>query len=143
MNRDEELNRALEAMHFGFRAMTDKPDKRLAKLKLTRIHHRLLYFIARNSSCSVNELLGVMKITKQYLNRPLKTLIERDYIAQKNDPDDKRVKRLTLTAKGKKLEFDLTDVQRQAFDNIFNELGPKAEKHWHEVMKLLAQRVSF
>ncbi len=63
--RDDELNRALEAMHFGFRAMTYKPDQRLAELDLTRIHHRILYFVARNPGFSVNDLLGVMRVSKQ------------------------------------------------------------------------------
>ncbi len=55
-NREQELNQALEAMHFGFRAMIYKPDQRLAELRLSRIHHRLLYFINRNPGCSVNRL---------------------------------------------------------------------------------------
>ncbi len=142
-NREEELNHALEAMHFGFRAMTLRPDQRLAELNLSRIHHRLLYFIGRNSHCSINELLDIMGITKQYLHRPLKNLIARGYILQTVDAEDRRVKRLRLSRRGEKLEFDLSEVQRRRFEEIFNRLGPGVERHWRQVMDLLGNRIEF
>ena len=141
--RDDELNRALEAMHFGFRAMTYKPDQRLAELDLTRIHHRILYFVARNPEFSVNELLGIMRVSKQYLHRPLKKLIELGYVDQSADADDRRVRRLRLTARGKKLEHELSETQRRRFAEIFAETGPEAEAHWHEVMALLGRHFDF
>ena len=141
--RDEELNRALEAMHFGFRAMTYKPDQRLAELGLSRIHHRILYFIARNAECSINELLAVMRISKQYLHRPLKELIALKYVRQQPDSMDGRVRRLSLSAAGKKLEHELSEVQRQRFAEIFAATGPAAEKHWHRVMTLLGEKFEF
>ena len=143
MNRQDELNLALESMHFGFRAMTYRPDQRLAELGLSRIHHRLLYFIGRNHRCSVNELLQIMHISKQYLNRPLRQLIDLGYIQQKTDPEDRRVRRLELTRGGKKLEFELTETQRRRFAEIFREAGPTREKHWREVMALLNAQIDF
>ncbi|TNF86388.1 MAG: winged helix-turn-helix transcriptional regulator [Gammaproteobacteria bacterium] len=141
--REQELNQALEAMHFGFRAMTQQPDQRLAELGLARIHHRLLYFIGRNADCSINELLGIMRVSKQYLHQPLKKMIEGGYIAQKTDATDRRIKRLQLTTKGKKLEFELTEVQRRRFAGIFKKSGARAEKHWREVMALLSENIEF
>jgi len=142
-NRQNELNQALESMHFGFRAMVYKPDERLAQLGLSRIHHRLLYFIGRNPGCSINELLQIMRITKQYLNRPLRQMIELGHIKQTTDSRDRRIKRLDLSTKGKKLEFELTEVQRRRFADIFKQAGPKAEKHWRKVMKLLGEQIEF
>jgi DNA-binding MarR family transcriptional regulator len=142
-NRQDELNLALESMHFGFRAMVYKPDKRLAQLGLARIHHRLLYFIGRNPGCSINELLKTMRITKQYLHRPLRQMLELGYIRQTTDSRDRRIKRLELSTSGKKLEYELTEVQRRRFADIFNQAGPAAEKHWREVMKLLGEQIEF
>ena len=143
MNRENELNLALESMHFGFRAMIHKPDQRLAQLGLARIHHRLLYFVARDPACSVNELLKTMHITKQYLHRPLRQMIDLGYLKQSTDAGDRRVRRLQLTAKGKKLEHELSEVQRKRFAEIFERVGPKAEKHWREVMAMLSEQIEF
>jgi DNA-binding MarR family transcriptional regulator len=141
--REQELNLALESMHFGFRAMIFNPDQHLAKLGLSRIHHRLLYFIARQPDCSINELLQSMRISKQYLHLPLKKLIDRGYVVQKLDSGDRRIRRIRLTAKGRKLEYELTEVQRQRFAEIFKQVGPTAEKHWRQVMALLSEQIEF
>lgn len=142
-NRQQELNLALESMHFGFRAMTFKPDQRLAKLGLVRIHHRLLYFLARHPNCSINELLQIMHISKQYLHQPLKKMTDLGYVSQQKDDGDRRIKRLRLTRKGEKLEFELTEVQRQRFAEIFSQTGPRAEQHWRQVMALLSEQIEF
>lgn len=136
--REQELNAALEAIHFGFRAITANPDQRLASLGFSRIHHRILYFIARNSGCSVNELTGIMRVTKQYLHRPLQHLVEDKYIQVKPDQADKRIKRLLLSKKGSALENELTGNQRERFQQVFKEAGPQAEAGWRKVMQLLA-----
>ncbi len=143
MDRQDELNLALESMHFGFRAMTYQPDQRLAQLGLSRIHHRLLYFVARHPGCSINELLQTMRITKQYLNRPLRQMLDKGYIKQKTDSGDRRVRRLDLSARGRKLEHELSEVQRQRFAEIFKQVGPTAEQHWREVMVLLSAQIEF
>ena len=141
--REQELNLALESMHFGFRAMTYKPDQRLAELGLARIHHRLLYFLARHPDCSINELLQIMRISKQYLHQPLKKMIARGYVSQQPDAEDRRIKRIQLTGKGKKLEYELTEVQRRRFAEIFRQTGPTAEAHWRQVMALLSEQIEF
>lgn len=139
--RAQQLNQALEAMYFGFRAMTYHPDRQLAELGLARIHHRLLYFIARHPESSVNELLQIMRISKQYMHEPLKKMIARGYVRQQRDGSDRRVKRLSLTPQGAKLEYELTEVQRRRFDRIFQQVGPVAEKHWRRVMNLLSEQI--
>jgi DNA-binding MarR family transcriptional regulator len=137
--REQQLNQALEAMHFGFRAMIRKPDERLAELGLARVHHRLLYFIGRNPDCSINELLEILQVSKQYLNRPLKQLIERGYVDYRNDEVDRRIRRLSLSASGAALEEALSGEQRRRFEAIFQQVGADAERHWHEVMALLGR----
>ena len=135
--RKDELNQALEAIHFGFRTLTKKPDERLAEMTYSRVHHRVLYFIARHPQSSINELLEVMGVSKQYLNRPLRQLTEDAYINVKVDTADKRVKRVSLTKKGEKLEAELSGEQRKRFEKVFKQAGPQSEAGWRKVMTLL------
>ena len=136
----ERLNQALEALHFGFRAITAHPDQRLQALGYSRVHHRVLYFVGRNPGCSINELLGIMRVSKQYLHRPLRQLIEDGYIEAVRDPQDRRVKRLRLTRKGQRLEERLTGEQRAQLAAVFAEAGPRAEAGWRRVMALLGEQ---
>jgi DNA-binding MarR family transcriptional regulator len=136
--RAQDLNRALEALHFAFRAVIKKPDEQLARLRLARVHHRLLYFIGRRPESSVLDILKAMQVSKQYLHRPLAQLIQRGFVMMVRDSRDRRVKRLTLTDRGQKLEQQLSGIQRRRFAKVFAESGPAAEQAWHRVMTLLA-----
>lgn len=137
--REHQLNAALEALYFGFRALTARPDARLASLGYSRIHHRILFFVARNSGCSINELLEIMRISKQYLHRPLKRLIADGYINVHPDPSDQRRKRLQLSKTGACLENELSGDQRERFEQVFAKAGPQAEEGWRAVMALLSE----
>jgi len=140
-DREAELNRALEAMYYAFRAFIAKPDERLGELSLARVHHRILYFIGRNPGCSVSELLQKLKATKQYINQPLRRLTEEGYVAAVADENDRRIKRLSLTPKGAVLESELSGGQRSQFERVFSEAGPDAEAGWREIMGLLAKEM--
>jgi len=136
--RVRQLNQALEALHFAFRAVIKKPDERLAQLKLARVHHRLLYFIGHHPKSSMQEIIRRMQVTKQYLHRPLNELMQRGFVTIERDQQDRRIKRLTLTARGSRLEEQLSGMQRRRFAKVFAESGPVAEQAWHHVMTLLA-----
>jgi DNA-binding MarR family transcriptional regulator len=137
--REQELNQALEALHFAFRAVVAKPDAILAEHGLSRVHHRLLYFVGRNPGLSVNELLAILRISKQSLNTPLRQLIELKLIQATTDTTDRRIKRLTLTQSGLQLESQLSGDQRQRFARVFEIVGPEGEAVWHQVMQILAE----
>lgn len=134
----KKLNDALEVLHFAFRALTAHPDEYLLTLGYSRVHHRVLYFIGRYPDSSINELLAIMKFSKQYLHRPLKRLIEDGYIKVAQDEDDKRIKRLRLSSRGTALEKKLTGEQREQLAEVFRRAGPQAEAGWRKVMKFLA-----
>ena len=66
----------MEAFFFGYQAFTAKPDEMLARRGLSRVHHRILFFIARYPGLSVKELRGYLGVSKQALNTPLRQLQE-------------------------------------------------------------------
>ena len=136
--RRRELNLALEALHFAFRAVVRGPDVVLAELGLSRVHHRILYFIARDPGLPVNALLTTLGVTKQALNAPLRQLTKRGFVCEALDAEDRRIKHLHLTTQGQELEERLSGAQREQFARVFKQLGRTKEQAWHEVMSLLA-----
>ncbi|VAW56647.1 hypothetical protein MNBD_GAMMA07-2002 [hydrothermal vent metagenome] len=134
-----ELNVALEMLHFGFRAITHHPDQRLKEIGYTRVHHRILYFIGRNPETCINGLLATMQVSKQYLNRPLNKLVDDGYVDAWQDDKDKRMKRLSLSSAGLLLEKNLTGEQRKQLSRVFTQAGPEAEAGWRKIMELLAR----
>lgn len=137
--REKELNKALEALHFAFRAVVAKPDAILAERGLSRVHHRILYFIGRKPELSVNELLATLGVSKQSLNSPLRQLTQLGLVESNSDTSDRRIKRLTLTPSGLCLESQLSGDQRQRFARVFEVVGLEGETAWRKVMHLLAE----
>jgi len=79
---EEDLRRGIELLFFAYRDFTGEPDRQLAELGLGRAHHRAIYFIGRNPSLTVSQLLSILKITKQSLSRVLQELMAEDYVVQ-------------------------------------------------------------
>ncbi len=138
MPREEALRLAIEQFYFGYRAFTTPPDRILAQRGLGRVHHRILYFVGRNPQISVNTLLGLLNVSKQALNAPLRQLIEMKLVAMNTAEHDRRVRQLSLTASGSKLEAQLTGTQMKQLQAVFERAGTDAEAGWHQVMSCLA-----
>jgi DNA-binding MarR family transcriptional regulator len=131
------LRLAIEQFYFGYRAFTAPPDRILNQRGLGRVHHRILYFVGRNPHISVNTLLGILDVSKQALNAPLRQLIDMRLISMGPAEHDKRVRQLTLTASGAKLEAQLTGTQMKQLQSVFEQVDKNAEIGWHKVMQLL------
>lgn len=140
MPRNDALRLAIEQFYFGYRAFTAPPDRILDQRGLGRVHHRILYFVGRNQRISVNQLLALLNVSKQALNAPMRQLIEMKLIAMGTAEHDKRVRQLSLTASGRKLEAQLTGTQLKQLQAVFKQAGADAEAGWHQVMRGLIEQ---
>lgn len=138
IHREAALHEAIELLYFSYRAFTDRPDRILEQRGLNRVHHRILYFVGRNPDVSVNTLLGILAVSKQALNGPLRQLVEMDLIAMRTAPHDGRVRQLRLSYAGERLEARLSGTQSRQLAEVFSAAGPAAEAGWRAVMKKLA-----
>lgn len=125
---------ALELMYFGSRGMTRRADEYLATLGLSRVHHRILYTIARGGGMTVSDLLAVLSVSKQALHRPMKQLVEQNYVAISRDPARHRFKILNLTSRGQKVEEKASEFERQVMRRAFTKVGEAGRKAWKAVM---------
>lgn len=137
-HRETELRRAIESFFFGYRAFTALPDRLLAERGLGRTHHRILYFVRRESGITMAELLAVLGITKQAAHRPLKDLEAYGYVEVFPDTDDRRVRRLRVTDEGRDLEAALSAAQMRLLEEVFRDVGPDVEHAWRSIMVRLA-----
>jgi len=136
-DRETELRQAIEDLYFGYRAFTALPDQILAERGLGRTHHRILYFTCRDPGISVGELLSVLQITKQAAHRPIKELQAQGLLRIAAASEDRRVRRLSPTSKGIKLEARLSHAQMRLLDAAFRDQGRAAEQHWRQIMQRL------
>ncbi len=135
----EALDQAQELLFFAFRNLTAEPDRVLAERGLSRVHHRILYFVRRNHGLGPGELLAILQVSKQALSRPLRELAAQGLLLGEAVPENRRRKRLTLTPAGLRLERRLSELQRRRFAEAFS-ASPTAARSWAEVMRLLGTR---
>ena len=134
---DEQLRKGIEAMFFAYRAFTADPDRILENHEYGRAHHRAIHFINRQPGLTVNTLLAMLGVTKQSLNRVLRTLVEDGLVEARIGRKDKRERNLFLTDRGAVLERELSDAQRARMRAAYRAAGPSAVAGFRQVLEAM------
>jgi len=134
---DEQLRQGIEAMFFAYRGFTADPDRILSDIEYGRAHHRALHFINRSQGTTVNNLLALLGVTKQSLNRVLRTLIKDGLVESRIGSVDKRERHLYLTEAGQTLERRLSDAQRTRMRAAYREAGPDSVAGFRKVLEAM------
>ena len=101
----------IELFFFAYRDFVGDPDRILADYGFGRAHHRVLHFVSRQPGLTIAELLDILRITKQSLNRVLKELIEKEFVESRMGSIDRRHRQLYVTASGDELAVRLAKLQ--------------------------------
>ncbi len=125
-DQHNDLVACVELFYFAYRDFTCDPDTILEQYGFGRAHHRVLHFVHRNPGLKVAELLEILKITKQSLARVLKQLIDEGFIIQRAGDEDRRQRRLYVSAKGARLTDKLTLIQVKRLEAALSAAGPGA-----------------
>jgi len=134
---DEQLQQGIEAMFFAYQGFTADPDRILGTMAYGRAHHRAIHFIARKPGTTVTNLLNILGVTKQSLNRVLRTLVEDGLVASRVGKSDKRERNLHLTPEGAALERELSDAQRARMRAAYRAAGPGAVTGFRQVLEAM------
>ncbi len=134
---DEQLRKGIEAMFFAYRGFTADPDRILEDHGYGRAHHRALHFINRTNGTTVNNLLALLGVTKQSLNRVLRTLIEDGLVESRIGRRDRRERNLYLTEAGHTLERALSEAQRERMRAAYRAAGPQAVAGFRQVLEAM------
>jgi len=132
---DDQLRRGIEAMFFAYRGFTADPDRILQDYGYGRAHHRAIHFINRTPGTTVSNLLSILGVTKQSLNRVLRTLVEDGLVDNRIGTRDKRERHLFLTPKGATLERELSEAQRNRMRDAYRAAGPEAVAGFRTVLE--------
>jgi DNA-binding MarR family transcriptional regulator len=131
---EEEVRHGIELLFFAYRDFTAEPDAILARYGFGRAHHRVIHFVGRHPLLTVTELLEILRITKQSLNRVLAQLVRQEFILQRPGPRDRRQRLLELTSKGRELERQLSEPQRIRIAHAYRQAGIQAVGGFRKVL---------
>ena len=132
--REEAVRQGIELLFFAYRDFTAEPDAILEEYGFGRAHHRVVHFVGRHPQMTVGELLGILRITKQSLNRVLGQLVRQGFIVQHRGALDRRQRLLELTEKGHELERQLSEPQRARVGAAYRRAGAQAVDGFRKVL---------
>jgi len=112
----------IELMFFAYRDFVQDADRLLEDYGFGRAHHRVLHFVSRHPGLTIAELLDILKITKQSLNRVLKELLGKGYVEVSTGVSDRRQRLLFPTAKGNDLALEIACLQSRRFSRVLSQL---------------------
>ena len=122
----------LMAMH-----MQAIASKTLGSEGLSLTKHRILGFATLTPGITIGELVRALRITRQALNRPLRTLISEGYVVEKSGPDDRRQKQLYPTRKGSHLYLRVIAKNVERVEEVFRAAGPQSVRGFLDVHRRL------
>lgn len=128
-----------ELLFYAYKAFTSSPDAMLMKRGWSRSHHRIMHFVAREPGITVSGVLEKLKISKQALHSPLKTLIQANIIFTKESDHDRRVKQLYLTEEGAQLESALSKPQLALLERAFEHCTKDDLAGWQNVLNAIIE----
>src|ERR1700723_2604614 len=131
---DEEVRQGIELLFFAYRDFTAEPDAILTHYNFGRAHHRVVHFVGRRPQITVGELLIILRITKQSLNRVLGQLVRQGFIVQHRGAQDRRQRLLELNEKGRELERQLSEPQRARVGAAYRRAGAQAVDGFRKVL---------
>jgi DNA-binding MarR family transcriptional regulator len=120
---EEPMYELIELFFFAYRDFVGDADRLLEAYGFGRAHHRVLYFVTRRPGLTIAELLEILRITKQSLNRVLRELVDKNFIEIRAGALDRRRRQLYATPEGEHLALRLATVQTRRFARALEKLG--------------------
>jgi DNA-binding MarR family transcriptional regulator len=118
----------IELFYFAYRDFVSDPDRILAEYGFGRAHHRVLHFVDRQPGLTIAELLDILRITKQSLNRVLKELIEKHFVESRTGTSDRRQRLLYATSRGHDLALRLARLQTRRIERALAAVDGNAKE---------------
>src|ERR1700735_5017752 len=134
---EEPMDDLIEQFFFGYRDFVGDADRLLEAYGFGRAHHRVLYFVSRRPGLTIAELLEILRITKQSLNRVLRELVDKNFVEIRAGALDRRRRQLYATPDGQQLAVKLALVQTRRFASALEQLGDRGLPSAHAFLKAM------
>ena len=109
-------------------------DRRVRKLGLTRSQWLVLTRLHRNPGASHSELADMLEVEKPTAGKMIDRLEANGWVERRSEPDDKRIKRVYLTAEAERVHKRIWRVAETTVEDALADLSTEEGK---QLMSLL------
>lgn len=121
--------------------MADNFEKRLNMHNITRTQWIALYYINISNMITQRQLADKMSIKEPTIVRLLDKMELLGWVIRTNSEDDKRIKLLNLTEKGRKIESEMLSVAEKFRDDVVQDISQEELKIYSSVLDRMQSNI--
>jgi DNA-binding MarR family transcriptional regulator len=106
----------------------------LSKGKITLPQFLILHFISREGETKMTDLAYFMKISTAAMTGIVDRLVKYGYVTRQFDPNDRRVTRVKLNAKGAELVRKIDQQRRQMMIKTFSQISDAERQQYLRIL---------
>lgn len=108
---------------------------------ITASHYNIIEFVLRKKNTTGKELAAAFKITPAAVSKQLKTLINNDFITQKQDETDRRKFNLTVTEKGRFIVENSETFRKKITQQAASILSTAELEHFNNLLNKVLKEI--
>ncbi len=98
--------------------------------------------LSRREDCPMNELARVLGVSRPAATGLVDRLIAQGLAARRGDPEDRRVVRVNLTAKGRSVLANIWEQKRRVIAQLFGQISPADRAHYLKALEQVVRVLS-
>jgi DNA-binding MarR family transcriptional regulator len=123
------------------RMMRSSFDRRVRRIGLTRPQWLVLSLLHRRPGISQTELAEMLEVERAVAGRMIDRLERRRWVVRRADPEDRRVKRLFLTAEARGVQAEMGRIAEEMLDDAMALLGDGEREALTEMLERVKARL--
>ncbi|MSO77218.1 MAG: MarR family transcriptional regulator [Alphaproteobacteria bacterium] len=133
--------------YFGFlvsdvaRLLRTEFDRRVRRVGLTRSQWLVVTRVYRRPGCSQSELADMMEVEKATAGRLLDRLEDNGWIRRQADPNDRRIRRVHLTAEASRVHRNIQEIAHATVDDALSDLDGRERERISDLLLLVKGRL--
>ena len=131
--------RTMYLLNQANQAVRSQLEAALRDLQMTGIQYTILSIVDQREGISSAELSRRFFVTAQTMNEIINGIEQRGLIARKEDPANKRILRMKLTAQGRKLLKKCDNIADRIEEAAFDWITPDQHQALRQNLQLLLQ----
>lgn len=126
--------RITEILPVMLRSFARRQTGEFYKLRVTFPQFIIMEVLSRQGRSKMSDLARSIGVTTAAMTGITDRLVRDGCVARANDPEDRRVIRIDLTAKGAKIVREITDRRREAILGIFSKVSERDREDYLRVL---------
>ncbi len=130
----EFADRVTEIMPFIMREFLRQQAKEFYKTRITIPQFAILEYLNREIEPKMTDISKMLKVTTAAVTGIVDKLVKDGYVTRKSDPDDRRIIKIKITAKGNDLIKKMLEYRRQMVIKIFGKISEKDREDYLRIL---------